>query len=202
MPYSFFRSSLYMRMQPWLAAWPMDHSSCVPWIRYEQVLARAKGMLERAETIAVCDLFPRPLEELRDDLEQAAARGVTVATKVYEPAEIEGVEVIVSPRGSELIDEWSVQWLNLAVDETELLLSVLDEEGKSVNQAVWSGSPFLSLVYHIAFAWEITGARVEKALQNGDASLEDIRALIADYKRLEAPQARGHRMVKRPVGAG
>lgn len=162
----------------------------------EQVVSRAKGMLERAETIVVCDLFPRALAVLRADLERAAARGVTVAAKVYEPAEIDGVELVVSARGSDVIDAWSGQWMNLVIDETEVLLSILDEEGDLVRQGVWSGSPFLSVVYHVAFSWEITGARVEKALKDANVTPDEIRSMIADFKRLEAPDAHGYRLIK------
>lgn len=161
----------------------------------DQVATRARRMLERAENVVVGDLFPRALNQLRDELKEAADRGVTVAVKVYEPAVIDGVEIVVSARGPDLIAEWSGQWMNLVIDETELLLSFLDKEGTSVRQAVWSGSPFLSLVYHIAFSWEITGARVEKALEDEDVAVEEIRSLIADFKRIEAPEAPGYQTI-------
>lgn len=159
-----------------------------------QVISRAREMLRDAEKIALCDLFPRALEEVRDQLEEAAARGVTVVAKTYQPTQLQNVELVVSPRGGEVREEWPGTWMNLVIDERELLLALLDKNAKGVRQAVWSGSPFLSVVYHIAFSWEITGSRVERALQsNGD--LQEIRELIADFQRIEAPEAPGYQEI-------
>lgn len=160
----------------------------------DQVISRAGAMLDQAESVVLCDLFPSALEKLRDSLAGAAARGVTVVAKTYQPAEIAGVEVVVSPRGAELRDEWPGTWLNLVIDETELLLALLDKEMAGVRQALWSESPFLGVVYHIAFSWEITGSRIERALENG-AELDTIRELVDDFRRIEAPEAPGYQAI-------
>lgn len=164
----------------------------------EQVISRAREMLRRAESVVLCDLFPRALEELRDELEAAGARGVTVLAKTYESTAVENVELVVSSRGSELREEWPGTWMNVVIDETELLLALLDKDAAGVRQAVWSGSPFLAVVYHIAFSWEITASRIEGALRH-DAGLERIRELIADFQRIEAPEAPGYQEI---VGQG
>lgn len=168
----------------------------------EQVLSRARAMVGRAENVVLCDLFPRALDELRDELEDAAARGVTVVAKTYEPTTVENVEIVVSSRGSELRREWPGTWMNLVIDETELLLALLDKDATGVRQAVWSGSPFLAVVYHIAFSWEITGSRVERALQH-EHGLDRIRELVQDFQRIEAPEAPGYQtIVGRDLGPG
>lgn len=156
----------------------------------EQVFARASHMLERADEVVLADLFPISLSRLRAKLEETADRGITVVARVYEPTTLKGVETVPSARGAELIDRWPGQWLNLVIDGKECLLSFLTRDGQETHQAVWSGSPFLSLVYHISFAWEITGVRVEHALQEEDASLEDVEGIIAGFERLEPSQAR------------
>lgn len=163
----------------------------------EQVVSRARAMLNSANDIALCDLFPLAVEKLREELERAAARGVTVVAKTYEPVDVDGVEVVVSPRGTELREEWRGTWMNVVVDETEFLLALLDGEATSVRQAVWSGSPFLSVVYHIAFSWEITGSRVELALQQDDTTIGHLRDLIADFQRIEAPHGPGYQAIVR-----
>jgi sugar-specific transcriptional regulator TrmB len=161
----------------------------------DQVVSRAKAMLKRAEDVVLCDLFPRALDTLRRELEETAGRGVAVVVKVYEPTVVVGVETVVSPRGTDLITGWPGQWMNIVVDETELLLSFLNKESSGVHQAIWSGSPFLSVVYHIAFSWEITGSRIQRALQAEDVTIEHMRSLIADFRRLETPGARGYQQV-------
>src|SRR6516162_713654 len=51
-----------------------------------QVFERCRRMLEGCEEAAVLDVFPKPLEELREAVEAAAQRGVRVAVKAYAPA--------------------------------------------------------------------------------------------------------------------
>lgn len=156
----------------------------------EQVIARASRMLERAEEVVLADLFPISVSRLRAELEKTAARGVTVVARVYEPTTLEGVQTVPSARGPELIGRWPGQWLNLVADGEEFLLSFLTRDGQDVHQAVWSGSPFLSLVYHISFAWEITSVRVEHALQREDVALEEIRRILESCERIGPSQAR------------
>src|SRR5262249_12589126 len=52
----------------------------------EQVFERCRRMLDGCEQAAVLDIFPKPLEELREAVERAARRGVRVAVKAYAPA--------------------------------------------------------------------------------------------------------------------
>lgn len=161
----------------------------------DQVVARARTMLEDADDVVLCDLFPRAVVKLRDDLEAAAQRGVMVAARVYEPTELEGAELVTSTRAAEVRGRWPGQWLNMVVDGAQILLSFLSEDASKVHQAVWSGSPFLSWVYHVSFSWEITGTRVEDALERASVTLEEIRELIMDFERIRTPGARGYRAV-------
>ncbi len=163
--------------------------------RTEQVVARARTMLNNADDVVLCDLFPRSVEKLRDDLEAAAGRGVIVAGRVYEPTELEGPEMVTSTRATEVRGRWPGQWLNMVVDGAQILLSFLSEDATSVHQAVWSGSPFLSWVYHVSLSWEITGTRVEEALERDDVTVEEIREFIMDFQRFRTPGARGYRAV-------
>lgn len=166
----------------------------------EQVYARASDMLERASEVVLADLFPLSLSRLRKKLEATAARGVTVVARIYEPTTLDGVDTVPSVRGAELIDRWPGQWLNLVVDGEEFLMSFLTRDGQNVHQAVWSGSPFLALVYHISFAWEITGVRVEHALEQDDVSLEKVRRIIAGFEEIEPSQARRAQATTIPIG--
>src|SRR5918911_5739202 len=79
----------------------------------EQVLERSRSMLLRCQQVAICTLFPEPLEELQSDIQSAAARGVMVAVTTYRPVEMPSVEVIVEPRSQEILQRWPGQWLNL-----------------------------------------------------------------------------------------
>jgi sugar-specific transcriptional regulator TrmB len=140
----------------------------------EQVLERCRTMLDRSTTTALVDAFPEPMQELRGAVESAARRGVILGVKVYRPIAIEGVDAFVDPHGERSIQSWPGQWVNLVVDGREHLISFLTRDGASVNQAIWSGSAYLSWVYHCALASEITLAGILHDLEQ-NAPLERVR---------------------------
>ena len=147
----------------------------------DQVYERCKRMLKDSRERVLLELFPEPLKVLRSHVEAAAARGVKIAARVYEPARLEGVRVILSPYGEENLRAFNSQWLSLFVDGREFLLAHLFKEGQGVYQATWSANPFLaraffdyvnSDLHHYAFQPHLNSAR----------SLEELRN---DYERLQ-----------------
>ena len=122
-------------------------------IRFVQ---RAKAMLERAERIVLCDLFPAPFELLADALRDAAGRGVRIAAKVYAGETLGGDRT-----GQELLEvekslsDWPGQQLSVVVDAEEHLLSLLSHDMRSVHEAVWSNSAYLSCMQHNHIASEL-----------------------------------------------
>jgi HTH-type transcriptional regulator, sugar sensing transcriptional regulator len=162
----------------------------------EQVMERCRRMLERAERVALLDAFPGPLEELRAGAEAAAARGVTVAVKAYEPTSLREAEVFVHPRGRDVIGRWPGQWVNVVVDGREHLLALLTRDGAGIHQAVWSESPYLSWVYHSAVAGELVLADVERRIGEG-ASANELRGVRESYRRIVASDAPGFKELVR-----
>jgi HTH-type transcriptional regulator, sugar sensing transcriptional regulator len=121
-----------------------------------QVFERARTMLAAARRIALLDLGPGPLAELRDDLVKAARRGVAVALRTDAAAALAGVEVVViPPRGTAAAEPWPGDWLTIVVDGTEHALAVFAADGE-LHQGVWSNSAFLAWVFHSGLAAEIT----------------------------------------------
>jgi hypothetical protein len=138
-------------------------------------------MLDRCTQIALVDVFPGALAGLRSDIERTAARGIDVALKVYEPAEIAGVQVAVNPYGQRTLKHWPGQWLNLVTDGSEHLLAYLTADGNGVHQAVWSRSPFLSWVYHGAVWSEIVLSQLNNILA-ARGGLDDIRTVLTKHQ--------------------
>jgi sugar-specific transcriptional regulator TrmB len=165
----------------------------------EQVMERCRRMLGRAERVALLDAFPGPLEELRPEAEAAAARGVVVAVKAYEPTSVREAEVLVDPNGSDVIGRWPGQWVNVVVDGREHLLALLARDGQGVHQAVWSESTYLSWVYHSAVAGELMMADVEQRVAGG-ASSKELRGSMERYRRIVASDAPGFELLVRRFG--
>jgi hypothetical protein len=165
----------------------------------EQVMERARQMLERCEEVALVDVFPGPLAELRASIEAAAARGATVAVKVYEPIKLAGAEVILTPNAERVLERWPGEWVNVVRDGEEHLLALLDAKGEGVHQAVWSGSAYLSWVYHSAVSSELVLAALEARIESG-ATTDRLRRDLAKFERLKALQAPGYHTLQRRFG--
>jgi sugar-specific transcriptional regulator TrmB len=158
----------------------------------EQVFERCRRMLEECEHVAILDVFPKALEELRDAVEAAARRGVRVVIKAYEPASIDGAEVAVHPQGRISLRRWPGQWLNVVTDGREHLLAFLTADLRGLHQAVWSGSAYLSWVFHSAVGAELILADLLRAIENG-ATVAELRHAVAGYQslfRADLPGAR------------
>jgi len=156
-----------------------------------QVLERARTMLRTARQIVLIDGFPGPLAALAPEITGAVARGVHVAIKAYRPIELGGAETFVSPDAERVLARWSGEWLNLVVDGTEHLLSLLDRDLSEVRQAVWSGSPYLSWIYHSALAAELVMASVMAVAQEAPRN-DRLRKLMKRFNALAAADAPGY----------
>jgi hypothetical protein len=157
----------------------------------DQVLERARAMLARARQIVLADLFPAVFDELRADLADCAARGVSVTVRAYAPAEA-GAALVVGGEGKGAPGRWPGQQLSLVVDGAEHLLALLSPDLGQVHQAVWSGSAFLSCLHHNHLAMELLVA--VRGPGGGAANLDGITVLAADppgLRRLRAQVAGG-----------
>jgi sugar-specific transcriptional regulator TrmB len=148
----------------------------------EQVFERCRSMLARCQRLALLDVFPDPLENLRSDIETVAARGIQVSLKAYLPVEVAGAEVVLNPRGSDVMAQYPGQWLILIMDGAELLIASLDANGRDVHQAIWSSSVTLSWMFHCSFAAEILMSILLHFIDQG-VPLEQLQAAIAPYMR-------------------
>jgi hypothetical protein len=121
----------------------------------EHVIQRGREMLGRARGIVLCDLSPGPCERLADALRETAASGVLVICHVYAGEEIEGVHTLQLIDHDPALDDWPGQQISLVVDSEEHLLGLLAMDMKSVHEAVWSSSNFLSCMHHNNVAAEL-----------------------------------------------
>lgn len=165
-----------------------------------QVMARAVEMLRQAETVALLDLFPQPLQELRAEMEAAVARGVEVAAKVYAPATLGGVRLAEDPEGARVRGRWPGQWMNLVIDGKEHLIALLSHDGDRVLRAVWSQSVYISWVYHSALSGEIELARLRARLDE-PASLEELRQEASAIRSSARTDLPGYRILLERFGA-
>ena len=140
----------------------------------DQVLERARSMLDRAKKIAVLDLFPGPLKVLEPDIVRCAARGVDVTVKAYTSVEIAGARVVKDLMSASILELRPGQRINIVIDALEHLVACLTPDGAGVYQAFWSRSPYLSSTYHGGISAEIVLDEIGNLLHAG-GTMKDVR---------------------------
>ena len=98
------------------------------------------------------------------------------------PVELPGVDVVLNPRGTDVISHYPGQWIILIMDGAELLIASLDANRKDVHQAIWTSSVTLSWIFHCSFAAEILLTTLLNYIERG-TSLEDLQAAVAPFVR-------------------
>jgi sugar-specific transcriptional regulator TrmB len=147
----------------------------------DQVYQRARTMLADAEARVLVELFPDPLQVLREDVEAAAGRGVDVTVRIYREAGISGARVVLSPFGSRTIDSFRSQWMALFIDGRQFLLAQLGPAGTVVHYAVWSANLILARAIYAYINSDLHHYAFRKRLHEADS----LDRAIRDYAELE-----------------
>lgn len=156
----------------------------------EQLLERCRVMMARATSFIVGTFCPSPFAELRDDLVAATRRSVTVGVKLFEPCELDGVEVVGDPRGVAALEHAPGQWLSLTIDGREWLQGLFSTDGRTLLHGVWSGSAFLAWTFFTGLSSDLVLAAVKRALKHG-ANADEIAKLIDRLAPFESPRSAG-----------
>jgi sugar-specific transcriptional regulator TrmB len=165
----------------------------------DQVYERFKYMLAQCEEIALLDLFPLPVERLKSDIEIASARGVSIIVRLYKTYDLKGAEVVIDPEGERALKRWPGQWANGVFDGKEHLLALFSNDGQAVHQAVWSGSAYISWVYHSALMFEVMYvAALQELKKTGNG--EEIQELFNRLYERGRPDALGYRILIQRFG--
>lgn len=156
------------------------------------VLERACAMIAGARRVVVVDAFPRAMEQVREALEEAIARGVEVFVEAYEPLELEGARIALVPQPERSLGVWQCEQLNLVVDGEQLLAALLDADLRGVHMAAWSRSRYLACLLHGGRLAEQTVVRMLSALEEGadDAALV---AILKQHRFFRDADVPGHR---------
>lgn len=133
----------------------------------QQVLDRAREMLERAQEIILVDAFPGFWNNLRPVVAAAQARGVTVLAKLYIEEDPSGIHTFRPHDAQRILALWPGHQLNLVVDALEHLIALGSHDLSKIHQAVWSNSVFISCTQYNHLWCEIAAIRY---LESGEES--------------------------------
>ena len=155
-----------------------------------QVLERCRTMIGRCESVAVMDIVPTVVTELRGELETAAARGVEVVIKTYGEVPVRGARIVVRPRGHEIVDAFPGVMISLNIDGAEHLLALLKPKGDEVHQAIWTSSAIVAYLLYNGLVNEVSEVAVMRELEE-ETTVDALRAAFDSLRHLHPTSSRG-----------
>jgi len=153
----------------------------------DQVMERARQMIQNSRQVVLICAFPQPLEQLREDLDKSAERGVGINVKGYVPASIGGSELLLSSEADYFLNQFPAQELSLVVDAEQHLIAMFDPTMKNVLQGIWSGSLLLSSYQYNSLYNELILTRLTRLIAAGASTEELSGALERTYPLTQTP---------------
>jgi HTH-type transcriptional regulator, sugar sensing transcriptional regulator len=154
---------------------------------WEQVMERARQMIDRAEQVVLLAVFPALLDEVRAELEGAARRGVGVLLKLYQPDEVQGACIVLSNETDYFLRQFPAQELSLCVDAREQLQAMLSWKGREVLQGIWNSSAFLSFNHYNGLYSEWLLTRLTAQINSGAPRSALDETLNRSYPLMRTP---------------
>jgi sugar-specific transcriptional regulator TrmB len=111
---------------------------------HENVMAKAREMIDQARERIYVSLLPATYPALREVLQRAIGRGVGVVVYSTSELELPGGRVIANPIPGEVHGRVEGLWLVLVIDAKEVLVGELLTENRA--RASWTGSPLFVFI--------------------------------------------------------
>lgn len=105
---------------------------------YEEVMAKARAMIEAAETEVFVRLFPREGRMLSDELNRAAARGVQIKYISMGGRQPEFDIMVVHPDAESMEDKLGGRSFDLVADRQELLVGLFESGNENDSPINWA----------------------------------------------------------------
>lgn len=110
----------------------------------DNILAKARDMIENAENQVHIGLLPETLPNLRVSLERAAQRGVEIIVNTTAPVQLDGARVVVTPLVLDDVGQLGTQGLMLTTDSAQALVS--QRLDSTDAKAAWTANPLIAFV--------------------------------------------------------
>ena len=147
-----------------LATLPSENK--IHWLKnYEQMEQKLVSMIANSVYTVIVDAFPPLLKRITPELIQAADAGVRIIVNAYEPVEIPGCQIIIKDNAQRVMKMWASDWINIAVDGREFLVSAVSRDINRTVDALWSNSAFLSFFQFNGFRYEMMFSRLAQHLK-------------------------------------
>jgi sugar-specific transcriptional regulator TrmB len=95
----------------------------------EEILYRVHEVITRAREQILLQIFAEDVEEIRDDLEAAAQRGVAITIMAYGQLDLPFARIYShEPGREEILDEYGERWLIVSIDAREIVAGIISQE--------------------------------------------------------------------------
>ncbi len=155
----------------------------------DQVLERCRSMLQSAQQFVIVTAAPALVPELSPAL-QASAKRIPVALKVFVPAAIPGVVVVVDPRGAPALETSPGAWLVVNADGRECLVALFDTHARELHTASWTRNPLVVWTHYTGHSSDLLLAAVRTQLGQG-ATPKQIASALKKLSPFENPASAG-----------
>ena len=136
----------------------------------EQVIEQVLHLIQQAQHTLLADIEPKALPWFKNALEAAATRGVEIWVKLYLPADIKGVNVMLRKNGAEIFEKTDDIAFRFAADGNAMVMADLTVDGKNVIQAYRSYSALMAFSIYNGLLHEIVMTGMKKLLPDNDFS--------------------------------
>lgn len=134
----------------------------------ERVIAMAKDAIDGAGRIILADIEPKALPFLKSVLESAAARGIEVRIKIYEPVDIKGAHITLRVRGAEVYGRTQDVGFHVNADGQSDVLALFNHTMTRVLQAFATKSALMNMKHYCALLYELTLTDIKQNLRDGN----------------------------------
>ena len=147
-----------------------------------QVIETSLSMINNAHTMVLGDIEPDALPLLSDALINAAKRGVEVRVKLYENAELPGVNISLRRHGSPIHNKTDDVAFSFSCDGSNFMLAMLAKNGKNVIQAFQSQSALMTMTMHTQILYGQVLTELKDLLKHNQ--LEQAKAVLEQTEHL------------------
>jgi len=146
----------------------------------DQLFYDSHQLCREAQGLLLADIQPAVLPLLAPELIAAAARGVEVRVKIYEPADLPGVKVTLRANGKEVYGKNAGVSFKLVADGNHFVIALLSADLSQVIQAFKSRSALLNMSMFCGLTYELILTELKQSLaQNDLAASQQILANTA-----------------------
>ena len=136
--------------------------------KVEHVLLHSLRMINEAQHIVLADIQPQALPWLADALINAANRGVEVKVKIYQPANLPGVDVTLREQGEQVYAKTKDIDFCLCSDGKEMIMALISDDKQNVIQAFRSSSALMNMNIYVGLLYGLILTDLKQSIPKGD----------------------------------